>query len=306
MGKEFIVLHINSNRLSGNIPMSLQNCKNLEILDLSRNNLSGKVPEWIGDLSKLRILDLRSNNFEGEIPIQIRYLQKLQILDLAMNHLSGSIPQQLSNLSRMTDEDFTRSTSSGLTYGPYHRDVVDLMDRGQELAYTFTDLRTDTSMDLSGNCLTGDIPEDIGYLKGLRTLNLSHNHFTGHIPQEFGNMVDLETLDMSCNQLDGKIPIALADLNSLGWLNLSSNKLSGRIPNGRHFDTFEATSFSGNPELCGLPLATNCSEYSGGEGDDSDKTVHWWESWEVGFGYGWAIGFGGVIGALVHIYSSTG
>ena len=86
------VLHINHNILTGNIPMSLQNCKSLEIMDLNRNNLLGKMHEWIGDLSKHRILIFRSNNFEGEIPIHIHYLKKLKILDLVMNHLSSSIP----------------------------------------------------------------------------------------------------------------------------------------------------------------------------------------------------------------------
>lgn len=98
--------------------------------------------------------------------------------------------------------------------------------------------------------------------------------------------------------MDGKIPTTLANLKFLSWLNLSNNNLSGRIPNGPQFNTFEANSFWGNPGLCGLPLATSCSEHTGEEDDDSDENVQWWESWEVGIGFGWVTGFGTVIGAL--------
>lgn len=140
----------------------------LTTLDFSRNILSGKLPDWIGDLSKLRILILRANNFEGEIPIQVGYLRKLQILDLAMNHLPGSIPLQLSNLSVMREENFTRSVPTDLYGLSYYRDSNFVMKKGQEMAYQYVDLWSDTFMDLSANSLTAHIVEQLGYLKGLR------------------------------------------------------------------------------------------------------------------------------------------
>jgi hypothetical protein len=45
----------------------------------------------------------------------------------------------------------------------------------------------------------------------------------------------------------------------------------------------------------------NCNDhtsYSGGEDEDGEKSVHWWESWKVGMGMGIVIGFGSVIGVL--------
>lgn len=57
------------------------------------------------------------------------------------------------------------------------------------------------------------------------------------------------------NELSGGIP----ELSRFGLLvdfNVSHNNLSGRIPgDGSRFD---ASSFSGNPELCGPPLLKLC------------------------------------------------
>lgn len=271
----------------------------LEILDLSRNSLSGKVPEWIADLSKVRLLIFRSNNLEGVIPIQICYLQKLQILDLAMNRLSGSIPPYLSNLSTLRNEDFAISPPpTALVYANYYKEELYLMVKGQEMSYKYI-LSSVTLLDLSANNLSGYIPNDIGDLTGLQSVNLSHNHLTGNIPDEFVEMKNLEALDISSNMVSGRIPETFATLNSLGHLNLSNNNLSGRIPDRLRF---EASSFLGNPELCGHQVQRNCSDHTsnsgGGEDENGEQTMHWWESWKVGMGMGMIIGFVSVIGAL--------
>jgi len=297
--KKLQVLHINDNRLSGHVPSSLRNCKMLEILDVSGNNLSGKVPDWIADLSRLRILVLRSNHLQGEIPIQIGYLQKLQLLDLAMNNLSGSIALYLSNLSTLTNESFTRSGSTELRYGNYYKEEIHMVVKGHEWAYKYI-LSTLTSLDLSANNLSGPIPVDMGCLKGLLSLNLSHNHLTGEIPQELGEMENLEALDISCNQLVGRIPETFADLDFLGYLDLSNNSLSGRIPDLPHLETFEPSSFSGNPELCGPQVHKKCNSHTSysGEEEKGEEGEHWWESWKAAMGMGTVVGFGSVIGVL--------
>lgn len=297
--KKLQVLHINDNRISGQIPSSLRNCKMLEILDLSGNSLSGNLPEWIADLWTLRILVLRSNHLQGEIPTKIRYLERLQFLDLAMNKLSGSIPLYLSSLTTLRNETFTSSGSTELRYGDYYKEEIYLVVKGHEWAYKYI-LSSVTSLDFSANNLSGHIPVDMGYLKGLHSLNLSHNQLTGYIPHELGEMENLEALDISCNQLSGKIPETFADLDFLGYLNLSNNILSGRIPDLPHLLTFEASSFLGNSELCGPQVFKQCrydSSYSG-EVEESVEGEHWWESWKAAMGMGWAIGLGSVIGML--------
>lgn len=49
-------------------------------------------------------------------------------------------------------------------------------------------------------------------------------------------------------------------LTFLSKLNLSNNQLWGRVPSGKQLDTFSASSFANNPDLCGPPLVKQCPE----------------------------------------------
>ena len=85
-------------------------------------------------------------------------------------------------------------------------------------------------LDLSGNELTGSIPSVLGDLRNLMRLFLSENHLSGPVPAELGGLSNLEELYLSRNQLTGSIPPALGDLSDLRSLDLSGNELTGSIP----------------------------------------------------------------------------
>ena len=87
-----------------------------------------------------------------------------------------------------------------------------------------------TSLDLSGNQLTGTIPETLGQLNNLQSLNLTDNELTGLIPETLGQLNNLQSLNFAYNELTGPIPEALGQLDNLESLNLDSNKLTGTIP----------------------------------------------------------------------------
>jgi len=117
-----------------------------------------------------------------------------------------------------------------------------------------------TTIDLSCNNLTGEIPESITKLVALVGLNLSGNHLTGLIPSNIGHMKMLESLDLSRNYLYGKMPTSFSNLTFISYINLSFNNLEGKIPLSTQLQSFDPSSYAGNSRLFGPPLINICKE----------------------------------------------
>jgi Leucine-rich repeat (LRR) protein len=115
--------------------------------------------------------------------------------------------------------------------------------------------------DFSSNRFEREIPELVGSLKRLHSLNLSNNALTGYITSSLGNLTNVESMDLSRNKLFGEISAQLTQLFSLEYFNVSNNRLTGPIPRGNQLDTFQNNSFGGNPRLCRNPLSKKCGDY---------------------------------------------
>ncbi|XP_059642637.1 receptor-like protein EIX1 [Cornus florida] len=304
-------LHLRNNSLFGELPLSLQKCAELTAMDLGENEFSGSIPTWIGErLVNLKILILRSNKLHDNIPEELCVLNSLQILDLAHNNLWGSIPRCFMNLSGMYVE---QKSSDQMLYGSnatvayFFKGILEnavLVMKGKVLGYS-TILQLVTSMDLSDNILSGEIPKELTLLLGLRSLNLSHNRLTGRIPENIGSMGLLESIDFCANHLTGAIPSSMASLTFLSHLNLSNNNLTGEIPLSTQFQSFNASCFVGN-NLCGPPLVHNCSvndatpiaKHGGGnegKGGNGPEVDWFYVSTVLGF----IMGFWGVFGPIL-------
>ncbi|PPR97307.1 hypothetical protein GOBAR_AA23361 [Gossypium barbadense] len=295
------MLNLRNNSMFGALPSTLQN-SSLIMLDFSENHFNGSVPEWIGDKhSRLKVLSLQSNHFDGHIPHRICDLQYLQNLDLAHNNISGTIPKCFSNLTAMAN----RSNQSNYIYEwvstrttLFYLSAL-LVLKGREDEYSAT-LGLVTSMDLSTNSLTGEIPKEIGSLIELRSLNLSANLLTGNIPNEIGSMELMESLDLSMNRLNGEIPPSISSLKFLNHFNVSYNNLTGQIPISTQLQSFENFSYMGN-HLCGPPLTKNCitkgipTDVANNGSSSEGSKVNWLF---VSIVLGFVMGFWGVVAPL--------
>ena len=86
------------------------------------------------------------------------------------------------------------------------------------------------NVDLSHNCLSGEIPEDIFDLENLLVLNLSHNNFSGSVGDGLVRLVKLQQLDLGWNSFRSFIPEGMEKLSSLENMILGHNGFQGFIP----------------------------------------------------------------------------
>ncbi|XP_025653474.1 receptor-like protein EIX2 [Arachis hypogaea] len=301
-------LVLRNNSLMGELPSSLKNCTNLFVLDVAKNLLSGPIPFWIGDnLQQLILLSMSENHFSGNLSMHLCHLEHIQVLDLSRNKLSDGIPTCIKNFTAISKRRINITQVWIYGYGSLGHYIVNitLMWKGVENWFKDPEFSL-KAVDLSGNYLTGEIPKEIGYLVGLNELNLSRNNLKGEIPSEIGNLTSLDFLDLSRNDLCGRIPSSLSQIDGIGVLDLSYNNLSGRIPSGGHMDTFEASFFEGNPNLCGEQLNKTCPEdmtptkpQESTTNDEADDNSDFYEALYMSLGFGFFIGFWGLLGPLL-------
>ncbi len=206
-------LSLNNNQLTGNIPRELGNLNSLHSLQLSSNQLTGNIPLELGNLSLLQLLSLESNQLVGNIPLELGNLTMLHKIILYSNQLTGSIPPELGNLSLLQSLDIASNQISGT------------------IPSTLGNLSLLETLILSNNKLTGNIPSALGNLSSLQVLSIDRNNLYGGIPTEFGNLSSLQTLNISLNRLTGTIPQSMGNLSNLKSFWLNNNQLSGTIPN---------------------------------------------------------------------------
>ncbi|XLS95729.1 hypothetical protein HN51_071737 [Arachis hypogaea] len=309
---ELRVLILRNNSLTGELPFSMKHCKNLVMLDAGENKLSGIIPSWIGSsLQQLQMLSLRKNHFFGSIPSSLCFLNGIRFLDLSVNHLWGPIPKCFINFTAMTTQErflpdsyYDHSYTVNQTRGThlYNYDIIALlMWKGVEHIFENDELLL-KGIDLSSNHLSGDIPSELENLVELVSLNLSRNNLTGKIPSGIGRLLSLESLDLSRNHLFGSIPSSLAQIDFLSVLDLSHNNLSGQIPTSTQLQSFNASSYEENQNLCGLPLEKMCPK--DGPHQESliktqDENDGFIQAFFASMGLGFFVGFWGIFGTIL-------
>lgn len=157
-------------------------------------------------------LSFRGLGLNGTIPYQtLGALTALTVLDLSDNFLTGEIPYDIYTLPNLVQ----LGLSNNRLTGPLPQWVT---------------LHQLQNFDLSGNLLSGLIPDTFGYnLKSLYLLDLHGNNFSGPMPTLY-NSKFLNYLDVSKNQFTGGVPHETFLIQDLALLNVSRNLLSGPLP----------------------------------------------------------------------------
>lgn len=88
-----------------------------------------------------------------------------------------------------------------------------------------------TELDLSGNRLSGAMPDDIGELTSLKYLMLQENHLTGSLPKSINAMTSLEEIFLSRNKFEGHLTEMIGLLENLRGIRVDHNLLTGALPN---------------------------------------------------------------------------
>ncbi|XP_052723678.1 receptor-like protein EIX1 [Vigna angularis] len=321
-------LYLDNNKLNGTISEDLRFPTQLEELSLKSNSLKGVLTDsHFYNMTKLRILTLSDNSLTLEVSqnwastfqlntIELRscklgslfpkWLEKQNVfgsLDISNTGISGTVPEWFWTKFWMSID-----ISSNNLQGDYSYDLnAILMWKGSEQMFTDMGLSLLKSIDLSSNQLSGEIPKEIEGLFGLVSLNLSRNQLTGKIPSNVGKLTSLEFLDLSQNQLVGSIPSSLAQIDRLTLLDLSHNNLSGKIPTGTQLQSFDASKYEDNVDLCGPPLKELCIDGVARQGPiikfQEDDNLIFNREYYISMTIGFAISFWGVFGSILIVHS---
>ncbi|KAJ0538677.1 putative non-specific serine/threonine protein kinase [Helianthus annuus] len=212
-----------------------------ELEEASKQMLGGTISPSVTKLLQLTYFDLSSNDF-GLIPIPdfIGSFQNLRYLNISKSQFSGEIPHQLGNLSTLRILDLhddplsVNLHSKGLKWLMDLKELQYLDVGGIDLAKASDWFQNLESIDLAYNQLTGTIPDSVGSLHLLKTLQMNINQLTGSIPDTIGGLSSLNFLDLSYNNLNGSFPESIGRLGELVFLTVHHNSLTG-IVTENHF-----------------------------------------------------------------------
>nr|XP_009617698.1 probable LRR receptor-like serine/threonine-protein kinase At3g47570 [Nicotiana tomentosiformis] len=294
------VIAFTNNSLSGSLPNGL--CNGLPLLkqlDLSWNKLRGQMPTTLSNCSELQILSLSYNEFDGPIHNEIGSLRNLQLLYLGGNHFTGIIPQGIGNLVNLLELTMEKNQITGsVPISIFNISSLQLLalwrnNLNGSFSQEIGNLTKMQVIDLQKNKFTGEIPKEISNLVDLEVFILAFNNFSGPLSMEILNISRLRIIDLTDNinlsgtlpsnigyilpnierlflsrlaNHVGTIPHSISNCSRLTILELSYNKLTGLIPNSLgHLTRLQKLGLEGNnlmsdSSLSFLTSLTNCRD----------------------------------------------
>ena len=182
LNKQVVGLILYENNLSGTLPASIKNLKNLEVLDLAVNSLKGELPIELTELSRIKVLRLELNTFSGTLPENIGSMKKMEQFVAYGNKLEGSLPASIADMKNLNILNLSHNALSG------------------NLPLSMAFMGSLKELNLSGNAFGGEVGFSFERLKNLSHLSLSSNQFEGKVPAGISSLPELQLLQLQENQ----------------------------------------------------------------------------------------------------------
>lgn len=249
-------LDLGSNDLVGPIPTEMGQLTELRILDLQKNDLAGAIPASLGTLPNLISLTLTDNNLVGPPPPSvIKLASEISICSLPQKTTQFCIPDTpmyrpdgqdaLCGVPLEASCSFCSSSQTSGNATCNSLESIFYNTGGIEWTNLTGWLATSNPCDWYGVDCTDD------QVSGVR---LANNNLAGDIPEEVGLLTGLNTIDLSNNFLTGPIPLSVAMLQgSTDSCNLAGNDIGLCIPDDPGIESINGES------ICGVPRQNSCN-----------------------------------------------
>ncbi|KAF2317082.1 hypothetical protein GH714_011626 [Hevea brasiliensis] len=186
-------------------PMGVSKIVPLSSLDLSDNQLSGPIPESFGELKNLRLLSLMYNEMNGTVPQGIAQLPSLDTLLIWNNLFSGSLPQDLGKNSKLRWVDVSTNNLVGsippdiCAGGVLFKLILFSNNFTGSLSPSISNCSSLVRLRIEDNSFSGEIPLKFSHLRDITYVDFSRNRFTGGIPTDIFQASKLEYFNISNN-----------------------------------------------------------------------------------------------------------
>jgi len=185
-------INLSYNLLQGDIPDGyFSEMKKLSHLEIESNYLSGTLPSSLREKRNLVYLYIRRNSFQFDLEETLQNVQWHQMFSLWLDgkNITGLFPSEIGKLTDLASLSITDSSIAG----PIPTELGRLTELRRGWFY--------------GNGLTGEIPAELGNLDQLEIMELHGNNLEGDIPQGICDAVanagyEFKKLSIDCDKVD--------------------------------------------------------------------------------------------------------